>query len=552
MTQRAQRAFSIVVGTDKNDGIGCNGELPWRCRRDMAFFKALTRTPEDSTSNVVIMGRKTWDSLPANFRPLPDRINIVITRSAKPMTHVASAAASAAIPTAASSLSRHSPTDGASAGAPASDVCADAPSVPKGNPVSAGAPSYASPPDAFAHPSPLPHLVAPTLDAALEEAAALRPMAHSVFVIGGGQVYREALMHPMCNAVIISRITRADYPHLPYPCDTFFPGTLVSPPLFAPCPTHPAHAVFAGTKSFPEDPKVTVQVYQRTNDDEHQYLDLVRRIIEGGTVKADRTGVGTRSTFGAMTRWSLRHGRLPLLTTKKVFLRGVLEELLWFLSGKTDANILSERGIRIWDGNASRQFLDSRGFTTRRVGDLGPVYGFQWRHFGATYRGPDVDYTGEGVDQVAEVLRMLRTDPDSRRMIITAWNPAALPEMALPPCHMLAQFNVNDGELSCMMTQRSADMGLGVPFNVASYAILTRILAHCAGLRPGDLIHTTGDTHIYTNHVEPLRQQLQRCPKPFPLLSIDPSVTTLDDLDSRHFTLYDYTPDPPIKMEMAV
>lgn len=215
-------------------------------------------------------------------------------------------------------------------------------------------------------------------------------------------------------------------------------------------------------------------------------------------------------------RFSLRNNSFPLLTTKRVFWRGLAEELLWFIKGDTNANHLAEKNVHIWDANGSREFLDNLGFKEREVGDLGPVYGFQWRHFGAEYKDFNTDYTNQGVDQLKEVIETIKTNPTDRRIILTAWNPSAIPKMALPPCHMMCQFYVYNGELSCQMYQRSCDMGLGVPFNIASYSLLTIMIANVTGLKPGEFIHVTGDTHVYNNHIEPLKEQLKRNPFPFP------------------------------------
>nr|KAF6424169.1 thymidylate synthetase [Rousettus aegyptiacus] len=242
----------------------------------------------------------------------------------------------------------------------------------------------------------------------------------------------------------------------------------------------------------------------------------------------------------------------PLLTTKRVFWKGVLEELLWFIKGCTNAKELSSKGVRIWDANGSRDFLNGLGFTCRKEGDLGPVYGFQWRHFGAEYQDMDSDYSGQGVDQLQKVIDMIKTNPDDRRIILCSWNPKDLPLMALPPCHALCQFYVVNGELSCQLYQRSADMGLGVPFNIASYALLTYMIAHITDLKPGDFIHTLGDAHIYLNHIEPLKMQLQREPRPFPKLKILRKVETIDDFKAEDFQIEGYNPHPTIKMEMAV
>lgn len=209
-------------------------------------------------------------------------------------------------------------------------------------------------------------------------------------------------------------------------------------------------------------------------------------------------------------RFSLRDNIFPLLTTKRVFFRGVGEELLWFIKGCTDAKELQAKKVHIWDSNGTREFLDKNGLFDREEGDLGPVYGFQWRHFGAEYKTCHDDYTGQGIDQLNEIINRIKTNPNDRRIIMSAWNVNDIPKMALPPCHCLVQFYVANGELSCQLYQRSADMGLGVPFNIASYALLTYLIAHVTGLKPGDFIHTLGDAHVYSTHVEALKQQV-RC-----------------------------------------
>lgn len=286
--------------------------------------------------------------------------------------------------------------------------------------------------------------------------------------------------------------------------------------------------------------------------DEMQYLELIQHIIDHGSKKEDRTGTGTLSIFGAQMRFSLRNNVFPLLTTKRVFWRGVAEELLWFVSGCTNANELREKGIHIWDANGSREFLDKQGLHHREVGDLGPVYGFQWRHFGATYDNMHTNYDGQGVDQLADVIHKIKNNPDDRRIIMSAWNPVDLPNMALPPCHSFVQFYVCNGELSCQLYQRSGDMGLGVPFNIASYSLLTYMIAHVCGLKPGDFVHTLGDAHVYLNHIEALKKQLQREPRPFPTLEIAHDVPDIDSFSLDKFKITGYDPHPTIKMQMAV
>lgn len=288
------------------------------------------------------------------------------------------------------------------------------------------------------------------------------------------------------------------------------------------------------------------------NHDEQQYLGAVQHIIERGNLKGDRTGVGTLSVFGMQMRYSLRDNVFPLLTTKRVFWVGVVEELLWFVKGCTNAKVLAEKNVNIWNANGSRSFLDKAGLSHREEGDLGPIYGFQWRHFGATYKDMHADYTGQGVDQLHNVIQLIKSNPNDRRIVMTAWNPVDLPAMALPPCHILAQFYVANGELSCQLYQRSADMGLGVPFNIASYALLTYMIAHITGLKPGDFVHTLGDAHVYTNHIEPLKVQLARKPRPFPKLLIKRQVDRIEDFTAEDFDLIGYMPHPKIQMDMAV
>ncbi|KIJ50414.1 hypothetical protein M422DRAFT_245678 [Sphaerobolus stellatus SS14] len=294
--------------------------------------------------------------------------------------------------------------------------------------------------------------------------------------------------------------------------------------------------------------------------DEDQYLNLIRSVMERGSHRPDRTGTGTISIFAPPSlRFSLADATLPLLTTKRVFLRGIIEELLWFVKGATDSKTLSAKGVKIWDGNGSREFLDKRGLSHRREGDLGPVYGFQWRHFGAKYEDCDKDYTGEGVDQLKEVIRKIKEDPTDRRIILSAWNPADIPLMALPPCHMFCQFYVHlpsspseKPKLSCIMYQRSADLGLGIPFNIASYALLTHMIAKVTDTDAHELVIQLGDAHVYKDHVEALQTQLERVPRPFPKLKWARDVQDIDGFEASDIVVERYNPYPTIAMKMSV
>ncbi|MBN9583160.1 MAG: thymidylate synthase [Afipia sp.] len=263
----------------------------------------------------------------------------------------------------------------------------------------------------------------------------------------------------------------------------------------------------------------------------HQYHDLLERILADGAEKTDRTGTGTLSVFGHQMRFNLADG-FPLLTTKKLHLKSIVHEVLWFLAGDTNIKYLQDHGVTIWD-----EWADANG-------DLGPVYGSQWRSWPA----PD----GRHIDQIANVVAMIRSNPDSRRLIVSAWNPAEVDKMALPPCHCLFQFYVAKGRLSCQLYQRSADAFLGVPFNIASYALLAMMVAQVTGLKPGDFVHSFGDVHLYTNHIEQARLQLTRSPRQLPAMRLNPAVKDIFGFRYEDFTLENYDPHPHIKAEVAV
>lgn len=380
-----------------------------------------------------------------------------------------------------------------------------------------------------------------------------------VYVIGGSKLYQEAINHPRCTRILLTRT------NLNIPCNTFFPNI---------DQFYLSRIIRDGVETITLENDKTTEIkyefceYLRCDNsdsvnkpftpslvykNEQGYLQALRDIMTHGVERADRTGVGTHALFGLTFRYDLSQG-YPLLTTKKMFTKAIIEELLWFLRGQTDAKILQAKGIKIWDGNTSRDYLDSRGLYTREEGDIGPGYGFQFRHAGAVYFGCQADYTGKGTDQVQYVLDMIKNNPTSRKIVINLWNAADLSKMALEPCHMVYQFWVtNDQRLSCSLYQRSGDMGLGVPFNIASASLMTHIFAKLSGLGVGELVHTIGDAHIYKNHLTPLKEQITRNPEPFPILTIqDRNQQKVEDFVYEDFTIKGYYPHKPLQMNMAV
>jgi dihydrofolate reductase/thymidylate synthase len=494
-------ATAIVAASSATRGIGWKGDLPWSLPGDMKYFARVTKGNHPAPSeadkenaaanpkmNAVVMGRKTWNSIPDKFRPLKGRHNVVLTKDPQKLSQA----------------------------------------VPPGVLVASGLP------DAWRQLGSLP-----------------KDELGEIFVIGGAELYERSIKEKYVDTVMMTSVDTP--PEIEF--DTFFPdlfGSSGEESEWKECKED------ENDETTHQDNGLSYRFlkFQRSNKEEEQYLSLIRKILREGIERGDRTGTGTKSLFGAQMRFDLRDGTLPLLTTKKTFWRGVAEELLWFISGSTNANLLKEKKVRIWDGNASKEFLESRGLGHREEGDLGPVYGFQWRHFGAKYTDMHADYTGQGVDQLAQCIDKIKNNPEDRRILMSAWNPSALDEMALPPCHLLCQFYVDTtkNEVSCHMYQRSADMGLGVPFNIASYALLTHLVAHVTGRKPGDLVHTLGDAHVYLNHIEPLKEQLERTPRAFPKIFIDdPDKTkTIDDFAYQDLHVVGYHPYEKISMKMAV
>lgn len=572
--------FSIIAAVDYHSaGIGVRNTIPWHIPADLKYFHSITTDCSDHpdfpyVQNAVIMGYKTYMSLP-NQQPLPGRINIVVSQN---------------------SMRKH-----------------------------------ASHPDV---------VVVDSLEDALttvESTMHVHQPVPKLFVIGGEQLYYSAIVHPECEKVYLTHISApekfdsGDF-------DAFFPGgqsfiffpknfgwiaqeeekksegekegwqkvgeysyrfkVLVRDPETTVTKTL-TDFMMAALRDARYDLSVLRNQYRQfktetCREEEAGYLQLVKQVILFGEKRVDRTNIGTFSMFGPQLSFSLKHNRFPLLTTKRVNFANVAKELLWFVSGNTDSEMLNRQDVPIWNANGSREFLDQRGLRHREVGDLGPVYGFQWRFFGAQYVDKHTSYADKGgVDQLKECIRLIREDPYSRRIIQTAWNPAQLHEMALPPCHILVQFYVSfereyDNEedeewekaaernqqdydmfdletgvrrgnstttafLNCKMYQRSADLGLGVPYNIASYSLLTIMIAHVCNMKPGKLVLTFGDAHVYQNHVEKLSMQLQRVPREFPTLKIiGEKKETIDDFELQDFVVENYDPYPFIALPMAV
>ncbi|KAG6779535.1 hypothetical protein POTOM_015927 [Populus tomentosa] len=553
-----RKTYQVVVAATKDMGIGKDGKLPWKLPSDLKFFKDLTLTTMDSgKKNAVIMGRKTWESIPLGHRPLPGRLNVVLTRSG-------------------------------------SFDIATAENV----------------------------VICGSMGSALELLAA-SPYCLSiekVFVIGGGQILRESLNAPGCDAIHITEI------ETDFDCDTFIPAidTSVFQPWYSSFPkvendirhcfttyvrvrssTIESHSQNNGENSDgnSENSKFEVKkfsflpkmVFER--HEEYLYLRMVQDIISDGNLKDDRTGtdaIQSAQKFSA----SYNKGTLSLLQLVIIvvtkFLYAFPIFVLYNLYSLVVRKYFGEALLKNSCGSsvvqqAPRSFR-KRAFTygmamhpeitltgiiglkDREEGDLGPVYGFQWRHFGARYTDMHGDYTGQGFDQLLDVIDKIKNNPNDRRIIISAWNPSDLKLMALPPCHMFAQFYVANGELSCQMYQRSADMGLGVPFNIASYALLTCIIAHVCdvhvqssetvsvgksedthtNLIPGDFVHVIGDAHVYHTHIRPLQEQLRKLPKPFPILKINSEKKDIDTFVAADFKLMGYDPHQKIEMKMAV
>lgn len=486
--------YNLILSIDDTGVIGIrtndsNPKLAYTTPYDLKRFKTVTSRAPKNMKNAVVMGRNTWVSL--NSHPLPGRMNIVLS----------------------STLSHTDSTN-----------MNDVTFVKSWKEVFSTVNSH--------------------------------KCIHKVFVIGGQSVYEEFLQkfRPLIDTIYITRFHASYY-------DTHFDPENVSRLEYENVTRHftfeDEHSTIEFVKqvasSIPisyETWKLDLENSENSNNEEMTYLRSMARILLQSPMRDTRNGK-VFSAFGQRFTYNLENGRIPVLTTKRVAWKTCIRELLWFLTGKTDNNLLEKQGVRIWTQNASRSFLDSRGLVENAEGDLGPVYGFQWRHAGATYTGTQCDYTGHGIDQIESCVSLLKTDPTSRRIIVSAWNVQDIEKMALPPCHVLFQWYVDtDEKLWLQFYQRSGDMFLGVPFNIMSYAVLVRLMCLKTGHEPGGLIHVLGDAHVYENHEDAVLTQIQRNPKEFPKLSIT-KRENWEDYTIDDFTLQSYDPEPKIGAQMS-
>ena len=478
------KKFNIVVSVNNHNLIGENDDLLIHSKKDMKNFQNITISP--NVKNILIMGYKTWLSIPESKRPLKDRFNIILSRN-------------------------HS--------------------IVEDN----NTKLYRSLDEAF---------------------NACKDLKGEIFVIGGSQIFSECCKPEYKNNLSKIYLTKFNDDYHPrdtthsFPIHLFDDMKLINESGMENEMCSRPH-IDNQEKSFLQEYlsetytktiQFTFNIYQNKseiNEEESQYLNLLERVLNEG-IETESRNSKVFSLFGEKMIFDLSKG-FPLLTTKKVGYKTILRELLWFIKGSTSNQELINKNVHIWSQNSSREFLDSRGLNYQE-GDLGPVYGFQWRHFGSEYESSDSDYSNKGIDQLKYVIDLIKNDPHSRRIILSAWNPVDLDKMALPPCHVLCQFHVDtqNNKLDCQLYQRSGDMFLGVPFNIGSYAFLTCILAKITNYKPGKLIHILGDTHIYESHIDSVKTQIKRIPYIFPQLTISDELTDINEINENYFKLENY------------
>ena len=494
-----KRLYSLVLAMSRNKGIGNKGKLPWDIPHDLKHFKAITSKVFSEKDDFNYMKENLlhscWEHIKSDELVTNVRINIVLSNNRE-----------------------------------------------------------------FANQNPDKENEFYTLsnvESIFSLADKIEERLNEIFIIGGSQIYNEFLIkYPdNCKLIFLTQIEKE------IECDVLFDF----PKNFVPISISKSFAYndnnydfrILANKNYLTGVKTLSQILPLSYlkmyplNEEGQYINMIIDVMKTGVEKPSRTGIDTISKFGYTMKFDCSE-TFPLLTTKDTFWRGIVEELLWFIKGSTNAKLLQDKNVRIWDGNSSRTYLDSIGLKEREEGDLGPIYGFQWRHFGANYKTMHDDYTDCGIDQLKYIVEEIKSNSHSRRLIMTAWNVNDLKIMALPPCHILSQFYVEGEKLHLQMYQRSADIALGVPFNIASYALLLRIVSQVTGKKCGTFTHVIGDAHIYKNHMEPIKKQLKRVPRTFPILKINKEKKNIDEFSFSDFELVNYNPYPKIKMEMVV
>ena len=488
--------FNIVVSINNHHLIGENNKLIIHSKKDLRNFQKITTNQyPEKKQNIIIMGYNTWISIPEDKRPLKKRMNIILTRH----HHI----------------------------------------------------EETETVKSFQN---------------LSEAFQWSQNKGIIFIIGGTQIFNECCKPEYCQYLDTIYLTQFNDNYHPRNTTHSFPLQLLNDmECISKSEIHNEicdRPHLEGESDniyerFFKDPIVksvsfTFDIYQKKNNinhDEKQYLDLLKKIIHQNNIIQSRNSK-VYSLFGEKMEFDLQKG-FPLLTTKQIGYKTILRELLWFIKGSTSNQELNNQNVHIWDMNSSREFLDSRNLDYEE-GDLGPVYGFQWRHFGTEYESCHSDYSGEGIDQLKNIIHLIKTEPTSRRIILNSWNVSDIDKMALPPCHVMCQFNVNtnNNTLNCQLYQRSGDMFLGVPFNIASYSLLTYIIAKITGYSPGKFIHILGDAHIYESHLNAVNEQIERVPYSFPELLISDELSDIDNIKEDYFIMKNYNSYPKITAPM--
>jgi dihydrofolate reductase / thymidylate synthase len=482
-----------LIYSDTVDGvIGVNNDLYCKLSSDMKMFQKITTTKFNNKENVLIMGYNTFKSI---GKPLKNRINIIISRNHK-------------------------------------DEMESVEGI----------------------------LCFESIKECLEYLMDIE--YGKIFAIGGNTIFKDILLNYFENIDLIyhTEIMETTPNHiLVANHDIVFSGISLPHYMMNKSIENIKHEYkkdigkiydFSTNRYIEKEIHYSENIYQNTkniNHEEYQYLNIMKDILENGSKKDSRNSI-VYSHFGKQMKFDLRNG-FPLLTTKRVPWKTVLRELIWFINGSTDNRLLQEQNVHIWDGNSTKEFLKTRGLEDYEEGDLGPIYGFQWRHFGAEYVGHENDYSGKGVDQLQWIIDEIKNNPSSRRLIMSAWNPCDLDKMALPPCHVIVQFNIDGEYIDAQLYQRSGDVFLGVPFNIASYSFLLHIIGKITGYTPRYFIHTLGDTHIYENHIDAVNEQLFRIPSNFPILNIG-EIDSINTIQESDFNIINYNYYPTIKAEM--